>query len=156
MDERYKKLQLTERQSLFVDAYLENGGNGAAAARTAGYPKKTANYHAHQLINKRKILLALEEVSKSDVLIAARDERQRFWTSLMRGTNKAGEILDVPVPLRIKASELLGKSQGDFLERITGGDGGPLEIKGVEKEKLDTAKDRLASMLVRRMNKGGE
>jgi hypothetical protein len=39
-------------------------------------------------------------------------ERQQFWTAVLRGEESA-EMKD-----RLKASELLGKCQGDFIERV--------------------------------------
>jgi hypothetical protein len=44
--------------------------------------------------------------------VATREERQAFWTSVMRGEEGA-EMSE-----RLKASELLGKSQLDFKERV--------------------------------------
>ena len=43
--------------------------------------------------------------------IASRQERQEFWTSVLRNENEAMKD-------RLKAAELLGKSEGDFLERV--------------------------------------
>jgi hypothetical protein len=44
--------------------------------------------------------------------IADRIERQEFWTQIMRDTRR-------PVYVRLKASEYLAKSEGDFEPRIT-------------------------------------
>ena len=43
--------------------------------------------------------------------IATRQERQEFWTSVLRNEDEAMKD-------RLKAAELLGKSEGDFLERV--------------------------------------
>lgn len=43
--------------------------------------------------------------------IATRLERQEFWTSVLRSEDESMKD-------RLKAAELLGKSEGDFLERI--------------------------------------
>jgi phage terminase small subunit len=46
-----------------------------------------------------------------ETAVATRQERQKFWTDLMHDVTAAmGD--------RIKASELLGKSEGDFLDRV--------------------------------------
>ena len=60
---------------------------------------------------------------KPSVSIATREERQRFWTSVMMDES-------VEWPQRLRASELLARSQADFLDRreITGVDGGPVAI----------------------------
>ena len=51
------------------------------------------------------------ENQKIRPFIANREARQRFWTETMLDLEQ--ETRD-----RLKASELLGKSEGDFLERI--------------------------------------
>ena len=62
--------------------------------------------------------------------IADREERQAWWTAVMRGEP------DGTAPTlseRLRASELLGRAQGDFVERreVTGRDGGPIEGQGL-------------------------
>ena len=44
-------------------------------------------------------------------MIASREERQTFWTAILRDPET--ELRD-----RLRASELLGRSEGDFLERV--------------------------------------
>ena len=44
--------KLTKRQELFVTQYLANGGNGAAAARDAGYSEHTARQIATENLAK--------------------------------------------------------------------------------------------------------
>lgn len=48
---------------------------------------------------------------RADPQIATREERQHFWTSLMYDEG-------VEASQRNRASELLGKSQGDFIEQV--------------------------------------
>ena len=112
---------LTERQRKFCEAYSANGGNALAAARDAGY-KQPVPQSAENLENP-KIRAALEKLrtETTSSAIATREERQSFWTQAMR--DEARELKD-----RLKASELLGKSQADFIDRkeITGKDGAPL------------------------------
>lgn len=43
--------------------------------------------------------------------IATREDRQSFWTEVMR--DKLEKMVD-----RLRASELLGKSQADFVDRM--------------------------------------
>ncbi len=43
--------------------------------------------------------------------IASRAERQAFWTKVMNDNER-------DLNARLKASELLGKSEGDFLDRV--------------------------------------
>lgn len=44
-------------------------------------------------------------------LIADRESRQIFWSAIMRDENET-------MVTRLKASELLAKSEGDFLEKV--------------------------------------
>lgn len=119
---------LTERQRRFCEAYAANGGNATDAADRAGF-KQPRQQGARQL-TKVVILRALEALrqERTTTAIATREERQAFWTAMMRG-EEPGEPKD-----RLKASELLGKSQADFLDRHehTGKDGAPLIPSRVE------------------------
>lgn len=56
---------LTAKEKQFVDAYMSNGGDGAAAARTAGYSPRTAKQHAHELLKKPKVAQAIRRRQKS-------------------------------------------------------------------------------------------
>lgn len=117
---RAKGDKLTTRQRRFVEAYT---GNATAAAIAAGYSEKTAEVIGHENLRKPKILAEIKarETIRSTPLIASRAERQQFWSSVMR--DKEQQMRD-----RLKAAELLGKSEADFVERqeITGRDGAPL------------------------------
>lgn len=112
--------ELTAKQRRFVEAY---DGNATQAAIAAGYSEKTAEVIGHENLRKPKILAEIKarEVVRSTPLIASRAERQQFWSSVMR--DKDQQMRD-----RLKAAELLGKSEADFVERqeITGRDGAPL------------------------------
>lgn len=110
-------MALNARQRAFVEAYC---GNATEAAVAAGYSAKYAGRNADKLLKNTKVQEALKEREDKRLasLIATREERQRFWTTLMRDEDRKEAD-------RLKASELLAKSEGDFLERreITGADG---------------------------------
>lgn len=112
--------KLTAKQRRFVEAYT---GNATAAAIAAGYSEKTARFMGHENLTKPYILAEIKarDTIRSTPLIASRAERQQFWSSVMR--DKDQQMRD-----RLKAAELLGKSEADFVERqeITGRDGAPL------------------------------
>lgn len=112
--------KLTTRQRRFVEAY---DGNATQAAIAAGYSQKIARQMGQVNMTKRVILAEIKarETIRSTPLIASRAERQQFWSSVMR--DKQQQMRD-----RLKAAELLGKSEADFVERqeITGRDGAPL------------------------------
>ncbi len=104
--------KLTPQQKRFVDAYQ---GNATEAAIAAGYSAKTARAQGARLLTKVDIAKAIEKRSERDAktTIADRQKRQEFWTAVM-GDEK------MKMQDRLKASELLGKSEGDFLERFEG------------------------------------
>jgi hypothetical protein len=130
--------KLTEKQRRFVEAYMgEAAGNATEAARLAGYKGNAhtlANVGAENL-RKPEITAAVERRVKADPKIATREQRQEFWTRVMNGDPEVGfaEMRD-----RLKASELLGKSQADFVEKVehTGKNGGPIQTSGIDLRKL--------------------
>jgi hypothetical protein len=91
-------------------------GNATEAARLAGYggPEATAETLAAigaENLRKPKIAAAIRARQENDPAVASREERQRFWTTVMRG-GEGATLRD-----RLRASELLAKSGGDFIER---------------------------------------
>ena len=100
---------LTRKQMAFVAAFH---GNAAEAARAAGYSAKTAKAIGSELLTKPDIADAIREreQERTDSMIATREERQSFWTSVLRDPDES--MRD-----RLKASELLGRSEADFLEK---------------------------------------
>jgi phage terminase small subunit len=129
MAKRKRSAPLSERERRFVEAYMgPAAGNATAAARLAGYSDKTAGSQASRLLKKVNIQNALRTRVDSDPQVADREARQRFWTSVMGGR---GKFAKVPWKDRLKASELLGKTQGDFVERHehTGKDGKPISAR---------------------------
>jgi phage terminase small subunit len=117
---RTKGDKLTTKQRRFVEAY---DGNATKAAIAAGYSPKTARSMGRENLTKPDIVAEIKarDTIRSTPLIASRAERQQFWSSVMR--DKEQQMRD-----RLKAAELLGKSEADFVERqeITGRDGAPL------------------------------
>lgn len=101
---------LTDRQKKFVQFY---DGNATQAAIKAGYSKKTARFIGRENLTKLYIREAIDKRNKKKdaPIIASRQDRQKFWSEMMNGTNK--DVGD-----RLKASELLGRSEGDFTEKI--------------------------------------
>ena len=112
---------LSVKQRRFIEAYE---GNATAAAIAAGYSPKNARNTGARMLTKANIRAALRdrEEERSALIIATREERQAFWTEIMRDENTM-------IMAKLKASELLAKSEGDFLDRheLTGKDGAPLD-----------------------------
>ena len=115
-----KVVGLTPKQRAFVEAYQ---GNASQAAIEAGYSAKTAEWQGPQLLQKPHVREAIKKRQdiESRERIANRQERQAFWTKIMFDPNE--NMKD-----RLRASELLGKSECDFTERheVTGADGAAL------------------------------
>lgn len=98
--------QLTDRQQKFIACYA---GNATEAAEMAGY--SAAERAGVRNMKDVRICQAIEERRAKELTpqIASRQERQKFWTDTMRDT--AEDIRN-----RLKAAELLGKSEADFTE----------------------------------------
>lgn len=104
---------LTEKQRRFVEAYMgEACGNATEAARLAGYSgdDDTLSSTGYENLRKPQIQKAIDERTDDDPLVADRMDRQRFWSAVMY--DATASMSD-----RLKASTLLAKSQGDFVER---------------------------------------
>ena len=102
--------KLNAKRQAFVEAYA---GNATAAALAAGYSERSARSQGQRLLTNDDIQDAIKarETQRLAPTIATRQERQEFWTSVLRNENEAMKD-------RLKAAELLGKSEGDFLERV--------------------------------------
>jgi len=114
-----KENKFSYKERRFVEYF---DGNPTEAARKAGY--KTPDRRGWELIRREKIQKAIEqrESRERSPHIADRKRRQEFWTQVMEDENQ--QMKD-----RLKASEYLGRSAADFVERRehTGPDGGPIE-----------------------------
>jgi phage terminase small subunit len=133
---------LTVKQQRFIDFYA---GNGKQAAEKAGY--KNPRQMASENLSKPDIQHALKtrEDRRRKGHIADREERQAFWTKILRGeetqpavvgTDAKGNSIMKNIPPkmtdRLKASELLGKSEADFTNKLgIGGVGDDGEIKEI-------------------------
>ena len=103
-------VKLTAKQQRFVDVF---DGNAIKAAIAAGYSVKTAASIGAENLKKPQIIKAIKNREKQVVKPAVldRNERQRFWTRIIK--DETEEMKNW-----LRASELLGKSEGDFIERL--------------------------------------
>lgn len=103
-------MALTVRQQAFINAYT---GNATEAAIKAGYSADSAHVQGVRLLKDDNIMAAIharnEEAQKP--LIASREARQKFWSEVMLDPEQEMQH-------RLKAAELLGKSECDFSERL--------------------------------------
>ena len=142
-------------QQKFADNY--NGeGTGTQSAILAGYSPKTAYSTASRLLkhsevvqylNKRKEIESKDVMLERKAIIMSRHERQAFWSAVANGevgeTQVVGDTtLLVPAKMndRLKASELLGRSEADFTENTN--------LKGEVNVKEDRAKERAKDLLL--------
>ncbi len=105
-------MKLTERQRRFVETYAATG-NASESARIAGY-RGAANRIGPRLlanVGMQSALCQLSEQMTTMALSTAR-ERQEWWTAIMRDPT-------IRTRDRLRASEILGKAQGDFIQRHT-------------------------------------
>jgi phage terminase small subunit len=126
---------LSERERVFVEAYMgEASGNATKAALRAGYSEKNARQQGSRLLTKANIQHAISLRAASDPAVMTREQRQQWLTATVNNP-------DVPWPSRVRAIELLGKTQGDFIDRVehTGKNGGPIQtadLSGVPTDHL--------------------
>lgn len=107
---------LTVKQKKFVDIYAKSG-NAIQSYIDAGYKatsRSVASDNAQHLLARAKIKDYLNELNAKidDERIADIIEIKRFWTDIIRA-KKGYETKD-----QLKASELLAKTAGAFLDRV--------------------------------------
>ena len=75
---------LTQKQMLFVENYIQTGGNGTAAARAAGYRGNLATLGAvaHENLNKPHIVDAIAQRQREireRLEITTQSKREQLW-----------------------------------------------------------------------------
>ena len=106
-------MALTPKQKAFCEYYAANGGNGTQAAIDAGYSDNVAGQQGAENLKKPEIKEYIAELANptENKRIANANEIKEFWSSVMR--EDAEKMND-----RLKASELLAKSGGMFIDRV--------------------------------------
>jgi len=102
---------MTEKQKKFCDYYIELA-DATKAAIKAGYSEKTAYSIGSENLRKPELLKYIEqrqEETKND-RTADMIEVKEFWTKVLR--NEYEDMSN-----RIKVSELIGKSNGAFIDK---------------------------------------
>jgi phage terminase small subunit len=105
-----------KRRAFVLELVGKAAGNATEAARSAGYAKP--GEEGYRLLKNAQVAAALSELrsKRENAKIATAEELRQFWTSVQRGEippDGSAALRD-----RIKASELLGKSQAMFLDRV--------------------------------------
>ena len=97
----------TAKQQRFIDCY-------AGDIKEAAEKAEISYGYARNLMTKSDILEAIRNRQETEVrpmTIADRQERQTFWTQTMNDDEQS-------MSNRLRASELLGKSEADFTDKI--------------------------------------
>ena len=104
--------KLTVKQKKFIQAY---SGNATEAARIAGYKGNDATLAQVGYENMMNPEINSQVMKRQDLeiqrIVMNRLDRQILWTELARSSS-------VEVKDRLKATELLGRSEGDFTEKL--------------------------------------
>lgn len=115
---------MNARKERFCMEYAASG-NATQAAIAAGYSPRSARSQGQRLLTNADIKARIEELQQETrrAKIADIDAVQTFWTEVLRDPH--AKTAD-----RLKASELLARSQGVFLrafERSGDSDGGIID-----------------------------
>lgn len=104
--------KISFKQKAFCEYYATNG-NATESARLAGYSEKDINTNASKLLQNTTIQEYIAELANpiENKRIANANEIKEFWSSVMR--ENVEKMND-----RLKASELLAKSGGMFIDRV--------------------------------------
>lgn len=127
-------MALNQRQLTFCEEYIKTN-NATKAAIAAGYSERTARSQGQRLLTfvdiSAYIKDRLDEINAEQ--IASTDEVMRFFTSVMRGTEKDQFGLDASLSDRIKAGQ-------EIVKRFD-------SIKRPEKDDTNDRMSRLADLL---------
>ncbi len=105
-------MALNERQRKFCEFYAKSG-NATEAALAAGYSEKNVGQNAGKTLknpNVIKYIAKLNENTRTEAIASITDVKE-FWTTVLESSEEE-------MPHRLKASELLVKSQGGFLDKV--------------------------------------
>lgn len=119
----------------------EAAGNATQAARLAGYKGSeiTLATTGHEVLRNPKVAAAIAERVAQDPAIATREARQAWWSKVM--DDPKGDMKD-----RLRASELLGKSQADFIARQQVEHSGSLAMPETKDELVAELRETLAAL----------
>lgn len=108
---------MNERQKAFAEAYAASA-NATEAAKAAGYSQRTAYSHGARLLKDDEVVAYIRELQESSASarIASVTQIRAFWSDVLN--NPGEKTVD-----RLRASELLAKSAGMFLN-LRADDGG--------------------------------
>ena len=101
--------RLTKYQVRFTQL-VASGMDDNLAVIEAGYSSRAVKQNLYLLRRNKRVqerIRMLIKTKQSDK-IASRNDREAFWTDMMNDPQNSGGV-------RLEASKLLGKAQGDFI-----------------------------------------
>ena len=100
---------LTNKQQAFCREYVKDS-NGSQAAIRAGYSTAGAKVRGSELLTLRNVTQEISRIQAGyrEKHVKDRQQRKEFWSQTM---DTAPNMCD-----RLRASELLGKSECDFID----------------------------------------
>lgn len=104
--------KLTIKQKKFADEYIISG-NIYQSMLSAGYSENYAKSDGCKILENPSVKNYIEERTKEAELpkIASMQEIHEFWANMVRDENARPND-------RLKASELIAKTQGAFLDKV--------------------------------------
>lgn len=118
-----EKYGLTVKQYEFVKKYVELGHvvNAYKTVYNSKGSEQSISGQAYKLFNNPKVQLAINDIQRIAFSKAVEEvpevmsaiELMTWWSTIIKSTNRSIKMSD-----RIKCSELLGKAQGIFTQRI--------------------------------------
>ncbi len=138
---------MTQKKRNFIEAYLECG-NGAEAARRAGYSEKDAKGAAYRLLNNDQPVMEAIEARRA----AVRDRTDFTMDTLMAEFDEGRKLADKTgnASALVRASEMKGKASGLILDRASSRSGGYAlhgdepDFEGMTDDELKAYDDRCA------------
>lgn len=106
------KKNLTEKQRMFAEEYLKNGGNIFKACLSAGYTPAYAQGKGYLLLENDLVKDYMAKLTKKTdkSKIKSIEEVQEFWSNIMDNSDE--KIAD-----RLRASENIAKVYGAFITK---------------------------------------
>lgn len=118
-----EKYGLTEKQYEFVKRYVETGHvvNAYKMVYNSKSSEQSISGQAYKLFNNPKVQIAIKDIQRVSYNKALEDvpevmssiELMTWWSTIIKSNSRSIKMSD-----RIKCSELLGKAQGIFTQRI--------------------------------------
>lgn len=112
-----KNIKLTVKQKRFANEYIKSG-NATQSYIDAGYSatsRSVAEANSRRLLGNERVHTYIELMNKKleEESIADMKEIKQFWTKVIRSEEKYVEMKD-----RIRASELIARTNGAFLDKV--------------------------------------